>query len=131
MSKEASLAALIELEAMGYRFELDGDSIRYSLYGGEPPPGAGELLRRLDREQVRMLLQARQAGCTLVKSDVVRVSWPDRYLYLLAIREARDAGKLSSVRVTYIRATGECVYELMPPGVDLDPYLAIFREVMA
>lgn len=111
-----------QLEAMGYRFRLEGEQIRYRIVG-TPPPHAAELFARLDREQVRHILEARAAGYSVVKPDVLVVPWPDRYRYMVAIRAAQLEGKFISVQVVYRKSTKECVYYLTPPGVDLQPYL--------
>ena len=50
-----------QLEAMGYRFRLEGEQIRYRIVG-KPPPHAAELFAQLDREQVRYILEVRAAG---------------------------------------------------------------------
>lgn len=50
-----------QLEAMGYRFRLEGEQIRYRIVG-TPPPHAAELFARLDRVRVRHILEARAAG---------------------------------------------------------------------
>ncbi len=130
-SKKAALAAcsggmlvnaMQQLESMGYRFTLDGDQVRYALYGGQPPPEAQTLLHSLDRDFVRGILKARQAGYTVVKPQIVRVPWEERYRYLLMIHAAQLAGELVDVKVTFIRKTKECVYELIPPGVDFMKY---------
>ena len=112
----------LQLESMGYRFRLDGEQIKYRIVG-TPPPQAAELMRRLDREQVRHILTARAAGYTLVKPQRLVVAWPDRYRYLAAIHAAQAEGKLLHVQVAYNRATRECTYLLTPPGLDLSPYL--------
>ncbi|MBQ8313256.1 MAG: hypothetical protein IJX84_08650 [Clostridia bacterium] len=111
-----------QLEAMGYRFRLEGEQIRYRIVG-TPPPHAAELFARLDRAQVRHILEARAAGYTVVKPDVLVVPWPDRYRYMAAIKAAQLDGKFISVQVVYRKSTRECVYYLTPPGVDLQPYL--------
>lgn len=63
-----------QLEAMGYRFRLEGEAVRYSVLG-EPPPGAEELLRRLDREQVRAVLRDRARGYTTLRPEEAEVPW--------------------------------------------------------
>ena len=63
-----------QLEAMGYRFRLEGEAVRYSVLG-EPPPGAEELLRRLDREQVRAVLRDRARGYTVLRHEEAEVPW--------------------------------------------------------
>lgn len=63
-----------QLEAMGYRFRLEGEAVRYSVLG-EPPPGAEELLRRLDREQVRAVLRDRARGYTVLRPEEAEVPW--------------------------------------------------------
>ena len=115
------------LERMGYRFRLEGEAVRYSVLG-EPPPGAEELLRRLDREQVRAVLRDRARGYTVVKPREVVVPWEDCYPYMHAIKAALDAGALLDVKVIYIRRTRECIYHLTPPEVDLAPWLERARE---
>lgn len=117
-----TLNAMQQLESMGYRFKLDGDSVRYTLYGGQPPPEAKTLLHSLNRDFVHGILQARHAGYTVVKPQIVRVSWEERYRYLVMIHAAQLAGELVDVKVTFIRKTRECIYELMPPGVDFMKY---------
>ena len=114
--------AMQQLEAMGYRFRLDGERVRYTLYGGEPPREAEELLRSLDRDFVRDILRARERGCITVKPQLVHVPWEERYRYLCAIKAALITGELLSVRVTFVRSTRACVYELTPPGVDFMKY---------
>lgn len=121
--------AMQQLEGMGYRFRLDGNSIRYTLYGGSPPVEAESLLRRLDKDFVRAVLQARRAGCVMVKPQIVRVPWGDRYRYMAMIYAAKTAGELADVKVTFIRSTRECVYELLPPGVDFMKY-DVLKEIM-
>ena len=111
---------LEQLEAMGYHFRLDGDSIRYALYGGQPPPGASALLQSLDREKVRTLLEAREMG--LQPLDTLLVPWADRHIYLYGIKAALDAGALKDVDVIYHRDTKETEYHLWPSGVDLTPW---------
>ena len=54
--------AMQQLEGMGYRFKLDGDRVRYTLYGGQAPLEADALLRSLDREFVRSVLESRAKG---------------------------------------------------------------------
>lgn len=114
--------AMQQLEGMGYRFKLDGDRIRYTLYGGRPPPEAESLLQSLDKELVRSVLQARAMGCVTVKPQIVRVPWEERCRYLAMIGAAKACGELADVKVTFIRSTRECVYELLPPGVDFMKY---------
>ena len=114
--------AMQQLECMGYRFSLDGDRVRYALYGGRPPPEADALLQSLDREFVRGILLARASGCVTIKPQIVRVPWEERHRYLIMIHAAQIAGELADVKVTYIRSTRECVYELLPPGVDFMKY---------
>lgn len=63
-----------QLEAMGYRFRLEGEAVRYSVLG-EPPPGAEELLRRLDREQVRAVLRDRARGYTVLRPEEAEEPW--------------------------------------------------------
>lgn len=63
-----------QLEAMGYRFRLEGEAVRYSVLG-EPPPGAEALLRRLDRAQVRTVLRDRQRGYTVLRPEEAEVPW--------------------------------------------------------
>ena len=63
-----------QLDAMGYRFRLEGEAVRYSVLG-EPPPGAEELLRRLDREQVRAVLRDRARGYTVLRPEEAEVPW--------------------------------------------------------
>ena len=63
-----------QLEAMGYRFRLEGEAVRYSVLG-EPPPGAEALLRRLDREQVRAVLRDRARGYTVLRPEEAEVPW--------------------------------------------------------
>ena len=63
-----------QLEAMGYRFRLEGEAVRYSVLG-EPPPGAEALLRRLDREQVRAVLRDRARGYTTLSPEEAEVPW--------------------------------------------------------
>lgn len=63
-----------QLEAMGYRFRLEGEAVRYSVLG-EPPPGAQDLLRRLDRAQVRAVLRDRQRGYTVLRPEEAEVPW--------------------------------------------------------
>lgn len=122
------MSELMQLEAMGYRFRMEGGKVRYRLLG-DPPPGAEALLRRLDREQVRAVLRDRQRGCTVLRPREVVVPWEERWLYLLAIRAAKDAGALLDVQVTYIRRTRECIYYLTPPDADLTPWLGLFRDI--
>lgn len=117
-----TLETLERLEKMGYRFRLEGNSILYALYGGAPPPQAAALLKSLDKDAVRTVLLAREKGCATVKPDVIRVPWPQRYRYMGMIRAAQLCGELADVKVTFIRSTGECVYELLPPGVDIGKY---------
>lgn len=114
--------AMQELESMGYRFTLDGDRVRYELYGGEAPARAAELLAELDRNVVYSVLMARKMGYTVVKPQIVHVSRVDRDRYFAMIAAAHNNGEFASVRVTYIRPTGETIYELMPPGVDFMKY---------
>ena len=116
-----------QLEAMGYRFRLEGEAVRYSVLG-EPPPGAEALLRRLDRAQVRDVLRDRQRGYPVVKPREVVVPWAERYPYLYAVKAALDAGEVLDVQVTYIRRTRTCVYHLTPPEADLTPWLEHARE---
>lgn len=110
------------LEGMGFHFTLDGEQIRWR-YAGTPPEGAETILHRLDREEVRRVLLDRQRGYRTVKPQVVVAPWPERYAYLAAIKAALDAGELADVQVTYIRRTRECVYHLMPPGLELARWL--------
>lgn len=63
-----------QLEAMGYRFRLEGEAVRYSVLG-EPPPGAEALLRRLDRAQVRAVLRDRARGYTVLRPEEAEVPW--------------------------------------------------------
>lgn len=63
-----------QLEAMGYRFRLEGEAVRYSVLG-EPPPGAEALLRRLDRAQVRAVLRDRARGYTTLRPEEAEVPW--------------------------------------------------------
>ena len=114
--------AMQQLEGMGYRFKLDGDRVRYTLYGGHPPPEADALLHSLDKDFVRSVLNARAAGCVTIKPQIVRVPWEDRFRYMSMINAAKCAGELADVKVTFIRSTRECVYELLPPGVDFMKY---------
>lgn len=114
--------ALEQLERMGYRFRLEGESVRYSLYGGNPPPEAEALLKSLDKNFARDMLTARAKGYQIVQPDVIRVPWPQRYRYMGMIRAAQLCGELADVKVTFIRSTGECVYELLPPGVNIMKY---------
>lgn len=111
-----------QLEGMGYRFKLDGNHVRYTLYGGRPPPEADALLRSLDRDFVRSVLESRAEGYIMVKPQIVRVPWEDRCRYMAMIHAAQCAGEVADVKVTYIRSTGECIYELLPPGVDFMKY---------
>lgn len=114
--------AMQELESMGYRFHLDGDRVRYELYGGQAPAGAAELLEKLDREFVHSVLMARKAGYTVVKPQIVHVSRADRDRYFAIMKAAYENGEFADVKVTYIRPTGETIYELLPPGVDFMKY---------
>lgn len=114
--------AMQQLEGMGYRFRLDGDHVRYTLYGGCPPPEADALLHSLDKDFVRSVLNARATGCVTIKPQIVRVPWEDRFRYMSMINAAKRAGELADVKVTFIRSTRECVYELLPPGVDFMKY---------
>lgn len=115
---------LLALEALGYRFELDADgSVRYQLYGPEPPPDADALLAALDRDQVRQILLDRQQGFVTVAPQDLRIPWPMRWVAMRAIKQALDDGLLLDVKVTYVRRTRECVYHLTPPGVDLTAYM--------
>ena len=63
-----------QLEAMGYRFRLEGEAVRYSVLG-DPPPGAEALLRRLDRAQVRAVLRDRARGYTVLRPEEAEVPW--------------------------------------------------------
>ena len=63
-----------QLEAMGYRFRLEGEAVRYSVLG-EPPPGAEALLRRLDRAQVAAVLTDRARGYTVLRPEEAEVPW--------------------------------------------------------
>ena len=63
-----------QLEAMGYRFRLEGEAVRYSVLG-EPPPGAEALLRRLDRAQVRAVLRDRARGYPVLRPEEAEVPW--------------------------------------------------------
>lgn len=65
-----------QLEAMGYRFRLEGEAVRYSVLGG-PPPGAEALLRRLDRAQVRAVLRDRARGYTTLRPEDAEVPWAE------------------------------------------------------
>ena len=65
-----------QLEAMGYRFRLEGEAVRYSVLG-EPPPGAEALLRRLDRAQVRAVLRDRARGYTTLRPEEAEVPWAE------------------------------------------------------
>ena len=65
-----------QLEAMGYRFRLEGEAVRYSVLG-EPPPGAEALLRRLDRAQVRAVLRDRARGYTTLRPEDAEVPWAE------------------------------------------------------
>ena len=114
--------AMQQLEGMGYRFKLDGDRVRYTLYGGQPPPEADVLLHSLDRNFVRSVLEARAEGYVTVKPQTGRVPREERCRYLAVIGSAKACGELADVKVTYIRSTGECIYELLPPGVDFMKY---------
>ena len=114
--------AMQQLEGMGYRFKLDGDRVRYTLYGGQAPLEADALLRSLDREFVRSVLESRAKGYETVKPQIVRVPREERCRYLAVIGAAKACGELADVKVTYIRSTGECIYELLPPGVDFMKY---------
>ena len=115
---------ILALEALGYLFELDADgSVRYRLYGPEPPSEADALLAALDREQVRQILMDRQQGFTTVAPQNLRIPWPMRWVAMRAIKQALDDGMLLGVKVTYVRRTRECVYHLTPPGVDLTTYM--------
>ena len=114
--------AMQELEGMGYRFHLDGERVRYELYGGQAPARAAELLAALDREFVRSVLMARKAGYTVVKPQIVHVPRADRERYFAMIAMAHANQEFADVKVTYIRPTGETIYELLPPGVDFMKY---------
>lgn len=116
-----------QLEGMGYRFKIEGDHVRYTLYGGQPPPEADALLHSLDRDFVRSVLQARAQGCVTVKPQIVRVPWEERFRYQGMIYAAKCAGELADVKVTFIRSTKECIYELLPPGVDFMKYNVQFE----
>lgn len=65
---------LMQLETMGYRFRMEGGKVRYSLLG-DPPPGAQELLHRLDRAQVRAVLEDRARGYTTLCPGEAEVPW--------------------------------------------------------
>ena len=114
--------AMQELESMGYRFTLDGDRVRYELYGGEAPARAAELLAELDRNVVHSVLMARKMGYTVVKPQIVHVLRSDRDRYFAMIKAAYEHGEFADVKVTYIRPAGETIYELLPPGVDFMKY---------
>lgn len=114
--------AMQQLEGMGYRFKLDGERVRYTLYGTQPPQEAEELLRSLDRDFVKSVLQAREKGYTTIKPQIVHAPWEERYRYMNMIKAAQMAGELLSVKVTFVRSTRECIYELIPPGVDFKKY---------
>lgn len=114
--------AMQELENMGFRFRMDGDRIRYELYGGQAPPRAAELLATLDRAFVCSVLMARKAGYTVVKPQIVHVPRADRDRYFAMIAMAHANKEFADVKVTYIRPTGETIYELLPPGVDFMKY---------
>lgn len=118
---------LLALEAMGYRFRLDGDRVRYRVVG-TPPDAATALLARLDKQQVRQILHAREQGYTTLRPQEIVVSWPDRYRYMHAVKAALDAGALLDVKVTYVRKTRECIYHVIPPRVDLRPWLTDERS---
>lgn len=64
------------LEAMGYRFKLNGDKVTYSIYGGKPPPGGAELMQRLDREEVKRILKDRAAGFKALHPPELAQGWP-------------------------------------------------------
>lgn len=64
------------LESMGYRFKLNGDKVIYSIYGGKPPPGGAELMQRLDREEVKRILQDRAAGFKVLHPPELDQGWP-------------------------------------------------------
>lgn len=96
--------AMQQLEGMGYRFKMDGDRVRYALYGGQPLPEAERLLQSLDRGFVRSVLQARANGCVTVKPQIVRVPWEERFRYQTMIYAAQCAGELADVKVTFIRS---------------------------
>lgn len=66
------------LEAMGYRFKLDGERIAYKIYGGSPPPGGAALLKGLDREEVKRILQDRAAGLKASTPAELDQGWPPR-----------------------------------------------------
>ena len=118
-----TLNALQQLESIGYRFKLEGDHVRYTLYGGQPPPEADALLRSLDREKVRTLLIAQGMGLHPMEPETLVVPWPLRYVYLHAIKAALDAGALLNVEVIYHHDAKETEYHLQPRGVDLTPWL--------
>ena len=114
--------AMQELENMGYRFHLEGDRVRYERYGGQAPARAAELLAELDRNVVHSVLMARKMGYTTIKPQIVHVLRSDRDRYFAMIKAAYEHGEFADVKVTYIRPTGETIYELLPPGVDFMKY---------
>jgi hypothetical protein len=59
--------ALLELERLGYRFALDGDTVRYAHAGARPDPGlASSLLADLreHRDEAVLFLRARCGAAT-------------------------------------------------------------------
>lgn len=115
---------LLELEAMGYRFSLTKDGqVRYQLYGPEPPSRAATLFARLNRENVKHILQDRQKGFITVAPQEIRAPWSKRYEYMQAVKQALDDDVLFDVQVIHVRQTRECVYRIIPADTDLTEYL--------
>lgn len=107
--------AMMELEQMGYRFRLDGNRVLMRKYGSaETPERAKELLSRLDREEVRRILQDRAAGFTEAPAGIIWASGNEIMITALKIRAALDSGALWDVFIKYSRSADAAEFHFWP-----------------
>ncbi|MBR3743151.1 MAG: hypothetical protein IKN04_22300 [Clostridia bacterium] len=110
------MSKMLELERMGYRFRLEGNRVLAECFG-TPPAEAAALLAGLDREEVKLLLDARAAGFSVAPDGVLWVAGADDILQAgRELKAALDAGELFSVNVIYHKKTGIAEFRFRPAG---------------
>lgn len=107
--------AVIALERLGYRFQLDGDKVTARHYG-TPPAGAEALLSQVTREDVRRMLEYREHGFSDVQPEELTVTLEKAPACMEAIQAAVDNGQLFTWEIVPELCGGVFVFLLTPPG---------------